>query len=279
MWEVCTTIQPYHLFFFLYFSPPDAEDHVASRSNTNGLSWPQEFLWIFSPHKLFLNFVEFVDFDHLVLSDFLISPETSFLPYFMTYLHHILEDWITFKCTAVGSAQEKGFLETDSISKSVDNRKSKEGNRIFTDVNSSLQQMTYKTSIDKTGRIETNLKIVSYSDSDTDTDDTTVSSPPSKKSCLDIQMCAKQCQNRTSDCEYLDSSDSEGSAFYSQSSSLQETSKRENRFDRVMGMLIRLRMHIDRLEEKGLFPYRANALIKLLEACEEKFENGSLEDV
>ena len=127
--------------------------------------------------------------------------------------------------------------------------------------------------------IKTNLKIVSYSDSDTDADDTTVSSPPSKKSCLEIQMCSKKCQNRTSDCEYLESSDSEGSAFNSQSSSLQETSKLENRFDRVMGMLIRLRMHIDRLEEKGLFPYRAKALIKLLEACEEKFENGSLEDV
>ena len=140
-------------FFFLFSSPPDAEDHIASSSNTNDLSWPQEFLRIFSPHKLFLNFVEFVDFDHLVLSDFLISPETSFLPYFITYLHvhHILEDWITFKSTAVGSAQEKGFLETVSISKCVNNRKSKEGNITFTDVNSSLQQMTYKTSIDKTG--------------------------------------------------------------------------------------------------------------------------------
>lgn len=57
---------------------------------------PQMLQQTICPHRLFLQLVRFIDYDHLVLTDFLTSPETPFLFYFTQYLHVIIEDWPGF---------------------------------------------------------------------------------------------------------------------------------------------------------------------------------------
>ena len=44
--------------------------------------------------------------------------------------------------------------------------------------------------------------------------------------------------------------------------------------DDTMGELIRLRMAVSRLHAKGLFPYNAEPLIRLLQACEDRYEEN-----
>ena len=45
--------------------------------------------------------------------------------------------------------------------------------------------------------------------------------------------------------------------------------------DRVMTVMIRLRIAIDRLVSKNLFPYNITPILRLLEKCEELFEDGN----
>lgn len=50
----------------------------------------------FNPHALFVSLLNFISFDHSVLLDFLISPETCFLSYLLLYLRFILGNWKLF---------------------------------------------------------------------------------------------------------------------------------------------------------------------------------------
>ncbi|XP_020285056.1 protein lines [Pseudomyrmex gracilis] len=46
--------------------------------------------------------------------------------------------------------------------------------------------------------------------------------------------------------------------------------------DNTMGVLVRLKMSIDRLVKKALFPYNINPVLRLLEKCESFYENPSI---
>eukprot|EP01124_Arcella_intermedia_P013192 TRINITY_DN1960_c0_g1_i1.p1 TRINITY_DN1960_c0_g1~~TRINITY_DN1960_c0_g1_i1.p1 ORF type:complete len:556 (+),score=151.48 TRINITY_DN1960_c0_g1_i1:47-1669(+) len=50
----------------------------------------------FSPHIIFDEFLSVVSYDHMVLLDFLISTETSFLEYFLNYLTFLKSDYTQF---------------------------------------------------------------------------------------------------------------------------------------------------------------------------------------
>ena len=57
-----------------------------------------------NPHHLFLSFLQTVCFDHSVLLDFLVSSETVFLTYLVSYLHCVLNDWSAFASSLRGIA-------------------------------------------------------------------------------------------------------------------------------------------------------------------------------
>jgi hypothetical protein len=43
--------------------------------------------------------------------------------------------------------------------------------------------------------------------------------------------------------------------------------------EKIMGLLIRVKISLDRLVEKSLFPYNINPVLRLLEKCEETYES------
>lgn len=69
------------------------------------------------PHKLFLQLVGFLDYDHLVLADFLMSPETPFLSYFIQYLHAMSKDWGGFElaCTRAQDVYKNDHMGMDDL--------------------------------------------------------------------------------------------------------------------------------------------------------------------
>ena len=246
--------------FFFSFSDIDFLIDTASGSR-KGISCPEDFLLIFCPHRLFLCFAEFINYDYLVLSDFLISPETSFLPYFLTYLHHLFEDWTNFQSIMVypikkPCLQKNDFTsgyETHNMIKS--NHESLNGNSFDTQpIGKNFQSS------------QISVQIVSYSDSDTDVED---SPPLSKRRCLQTQRFLEQNHNKGCESTYFECDNVSNDKLRCHT----DVHGFQGRFDRVMGMIIRLRMHMSRLGKKGLFPYRAKPLIKLLKACEDKYEN------
>ena len=48
--------------------------------------------WL-DPWQLFCTLLTRLSYDHLVLLDLIFSPETVFLQYFLSVLHHLLADW------------------------------------------------------------------------------------------------------------------------------------------------------------------------------------------
>lgn len=59
-----------------------------------------------NPHLLFFKFVQSIEFDHSVLLDLLISSETRFLEYIVHYLHFVIDDWRWFSL-CVGTFEQK----------------------------------------------------------------------------------------------------------------------------------------------------------------------------
>ena len=51
---------------------------------------------VFEPHYLFVRLLEIICWDHMVLLDFVSSPETCALIYFTRYLQCVLSDWSKF---------------------------------------------------------------------------------------------------------------------------------------------------------------------------------------
>ncbi|RUS68764.1 hypothetical protein EGW08_023472, partial [Elysia chlorotica] len=233
----------------------DFSSHTVSIQGTS-ISCPKDFLLIFCPHKLFVCFAKFIDYDYLVLSDFLISPETSFLPYFLSYLHYLLGDWESFQNIMDSSKKKPDSIKDDLTSDYLSNgvKSTQEG---LSGDSSVSHRVTYNNPVVKNSPCDqASVQVVSYSDSDSDTG-AKDSPPPRKRRCSQTQTYLEQ--NQTCD-------DSSSSIDECQNLKFQDS------FDSIMGMIIRLRMHMSRLEERGLFPYKANALIKLLEACEDKYE-------
>ncbi|XP_028416946.1 uncharacterized protein LOC114541157 [Dendronephthya gigantea] len=60
-------------------------------------SWANQLEDFLNPHEFFVEFLESINYDHSLLLDFLISNETSFLPYFHKYLRYLANDWEGFK--------------------------------------------------------------------------------------------------------------------------------------------------------------------------------------
>ncbi|KAM5293417.1 protein Lines homolog 1 [Ctenodactylus gundi] len=76
---------------------------LARHSETTESLTQEKEIWIhhthengYNPHCIFIFFLKNIEFDSTVLLDFLISSETCFLEYFVTYLKLLQKDWDNF---------------------------------------------------------------------------------------------------------------------------------------------------------------------------------------
>ena len=72
-------------------------------SITESIPGLRAFLAIANPHSLWQNFLRSVSFDHSVLLDLLLSPETDLLPVLHHYLQLLIADWEHFEESCWGS--------------------------------------------------------------------------------------------------------------------------------------------------------------------------------
>ena len=80
-------------------------------------------------HCLFSRLLTYVELDHSVILDFLISSETQFLNYFTQYLKLVIQDWIGFQsthseavaeCTNIQIGTAIGLAGSDHINCDID---------------------------------------------------------------------------------------------------------------------------------------------------------------
>lgn len=64
------------------------------------------------PHLLFMEFMQSIDFDHSILLDLLISSETRFLEYIVIYLHFVVDDWKSFSLSVEAFKQKPRINES-----------------------------------------------------------------------------------------------------------------------------------------------------------------------
>ncbi|XP_078616563.1 protein Lines homolog 1-like [Branchiostoma floridae x Branchiostoma japonicum] len=252
----------------------------------------------FNPHSIFLQFLETTTWDHSILLDLLISLETSFLTYITRYLHLVITEWQAFlktnqvfsgtKVDTCGSSDcgtesrgegfgipncdKPGFNQTGEKrckSPHLPQPKHTHGNL---SQNSVPQQSDQTSATEKElDNIELDevpaLKVVTMPLPDIDgfemdiagqtqPADTNVETPHYKHS-------QENCDGDKGDTSSESSDDDADST---------DNVEEESTLDRTMGVLIRLRLAVERLNDKKLFPYNVSPLVKLLEMVEAKYE-------
>ncbi|XP_013088726.2 uncharacterized protein LOC106072822 [Biomphalaria glabrata] len=232
----------------------------------------EQLMHTICPHKLFFQFVRFIKYDHLILADFLTSPETEFLNYLVLYLHTLIENWDNVCITSLATknrdkADEIGTLgankENDNLQSSNCTIVSKEETKAEFPSNSSHaysaeeKESPYLELMNNESFNENSKKsLVLYSDTDSD-DDTCTADLNVQPQQIDQQV--KLTGNKVVEKHGLDS--------------IQDTEEKE--IVKVIEMFIRLMLYIERLLSKNLFPYNARPLLKLLEKVEKNYESIS----
>jgi len=240
-----------------------------------------------SPHKLFIQFSNYINYDHLVIADFLSSSETRFLQYFLSYLHELENDWDGFQKVCETLDQDIALEESNIFY--VKNKSSPFTNSQQVHFNSYKRHRLSFVSDHPTTCISKNSNNI-----------------PHKKmrfsSCENIyenkDHPATSCNDPTSLVVYSDSDSSSCSNDFdtdenehfvikdrlldesvaseplsSESDSSLHSMHQEIIKDRVMSFLIRLRFHIQRLSDNDLFPFNIKPLLKQLKACEYCYDN------
>ncbi|XP_059175400.1 protein Lines homolog 1-like [Physella acuta] len=243
-----------------------------------------ELVDFINPHRLFLQFIFFIKYDHLVLVDFMSSPETTFLLYFTLYLHVLITEWSHF---------EKVCMENDTFTKNSDSFRCSHDqslNKSFTtcmfhaESNSLLHSGPHSKNMPDASGCEIKNKaagsvfldsknqttigsviapnLVPYSDSDnSDEEDDPHQNNPS---------VANSSLYSLDETAYLSPCGKENVC---------STTMQNNTTVLVMEMLIRLRINLEKLDEKSLFPYNVKPLIKLLEKCEDVYDRSVCVDM
>ncbi|CAL1531733.1 unnamed protein product [Lymnaea stagnalis] len=300
------------------------------------------------PHRLFLQLAKFLGYDHLVLADFLTSPETHFLYYFSQYLHTVNENWTNFYTCVVSVSSNSSKVDT-AISPKIDPDSSaiynptvlqnatstsyyptvqlvdecrsnlsylhNHSNHLLLDVKRELsdeekpdERKLYSN--EKTdfqhlpllrkenqvidsfthliGPIVHNdsvvrkqqIVLVSYSDSDENEEEETTE----KLNLVGGMSCYSDIIPSTNIEASIVCGNNEAALWKKNNSTdLDEHSSQEESSSAglkipeevvlVMEMFIRLRLYLERLVDKNIFPYNVQPLILLLEVCEDTYDN------
>lgn len=265
-----------------------------------------------NPHWLFAAFTESVGFDPSLLLDLLISSETRFLEYLTKYLRFVVSDWTEFTQSLatyrqIDEEEDKaihGDLETCS-----ERRRKNECGKLEQDVESSHEgsgaQMlkTFPPSqkgkqpynhicIDRISKNSSEIRSTDHRLGRNDSDylaglkSILESYYSSDESDMEIESESENSET-TADCVFegshsceLHSMTFDNNSVGTFDSSVANAShivcvadKSCKVLDKVMTMLIRVRMSVRRLLSGGHFPYNAVPLIALMENVE-KFYDG-----
>ena len=262
-----------------------------------------------NPHLLFMAFVQSIEFDHSVLLDLLISSETRFLEYILEYLHLVVDDWKSFnqclqpyegKCsyseageqTRNDSSRENWLSELDSSSEfSFDTTSVSQERQIFHNEFNPRESLFPS----KQEKPKTQEQAV-WENRDVDVCETFSSHIVRKSGCCNQLSVLARPQagcGLLHPCDTLEKENHSGlkniAAAYpsSDESDMEIEYKTENAYDcqknnsaisapenldKIMSMLIRLRLSVARLSSSGHFPYSAAPLLTLMERVEQCYD-------
>ena len=196
-----------------------------------------EYLEQLCPHGLFVTFLQDTAWDHHFLLDLLTSPETCFPTYLIKYLRYTHRSWPAF-CEACRQLPSLTEEENDpSLSSTRSPSECPHSNSV--EVHSNRIDET-RTEVQDGVPVAT-MGLVEYSDSESDRSEDN-SADIGTEQALDMV------------------SDDEGPC------------QPNAGLDRVMSVLIRLRLAVERLQCSELFPYNAQPLLAVLEQCEHLYD-------
>lgn len=211
------------------------------------------------PHHLFYQLLLLVEKDHTVLLDFMTSPETDFLPYLTLYLHCISNDWKYFCFVCSYISQDCGI----HVNGSKNNINRLRITRGPMEVEDELSEKSFKVksaeNFIQDSVVQTDVRLVHYSDSESsDSADSSIPVPPKN----DLNDTSHSLNPKA------------GCKTVVHNSELKQKGDTSAVLDDIMTMLIQLRMSVERLNNKGLFPYNAKPLLRLLLYCEQLYEES-----
>ncbi|XP_022252154.1 uncharacterized protein LOC106468139 isoform X2 [Limulus polyphemus] len=188
-----------------------------------------------NPHMVFLKFVETLGYDHKPLIDFLTSNETCMLTYIVTYLKVMNHEWECF----VSVCQEEetscdSSEDEESIQNSPENCDAIRNLHFIAPVN--------QVPVSCCNSISTSVLDEKPSQSNPKT--------------LILDLTESAVHHPIGEDKGSDSTGGSG-----------------NKLDLIFAVLIRLRLSIERLSVKNIFPYNPKPLLKLLQKCENKYES------
>ena len=240
------------------------------------------------PHQLFISMLYCVSHDHTVLLDFLTSPETCFLIYFLKYIKLVQSEWQRF------TAGHKLYRQSEATNHQ-DTQATSTGELLSSGKTMKSQSETSSGELlSGNETMNTLLKscaLVSYSDSSDDEENNVTMEKLTSNigemdltnsTNIDLSKSTEELSNQmvedtkggigTQECS--STSELEAKCYNSEQVLSHDNSEIENHLelDQTMSVLIRLRMSIERLDKHDMFPYNAKPLLRHLTRCEDLYE-------
>ncbi|XP_072021980.1 protein Lines homolog 1-like [Amphiura filiformis] len=252
---------------------------------------------LLNPHVIFIEFLDTVTFDPNLLLDLLISNETCFLLYLVRYIRCVLSDWRYFSSSIPGRVASTNSCseEVDSSDevmhkgKTIDGKQANPTNSIMGSMNpssdkiaSSMEEVIKKLADERKdlnnytnvqvlsmqgslGKCEIKMQTVSTVQT---TDDDIETTPACKKRKISSDSDGSPTKLPNIALESPQQCKSESSIDSATSSPV----KVNTILDETMTVLIRLRYSVEKISDRGLFPYNVKPLLQLLEQLEDRYE-------
>ncbi|XP_022110573.1 uncharacterized protein LOC110990078 isoform X2 [Acanthaster planci] len=231
-----------------------------------GCPWTNQL----NPHRIFGRFLDTVAYDPSVLLDLLISSETQFLKYLVSYLHTILGDWNLFRL----SHQEASSKDSNSHLKRTSDMTSKtfsddEEPHLACDVQcqeeAAVPEFCQRNKRRKTDtRGGADQRIASPTDA--------LNRSPSIQTSTPACTSPKDTKKSSPTPSDMPGISSVSPAVQTPQTLSRQTDAVSQSLDDVMTTLIRLRFSIERISGSNLFPYPVAPLLRLLERVEDMYE-------
>lgn len=227
------------LFLALQIYTQVARTSTGSHGNSSAVPARCELQQLLCPHRLFFAYMKFLDFDHSVLLDLLMSCETNFLEYFTSHLHLMKHEWDKCGKILMEVSEEKEFSEQEAETDSEDfemppKKKMKQ-------TYSSLGEILSGDAGDGTNLAPAGDQLLD------------------KRCCLDGGECNVLLRETMSNPKTAGGTENESIVA-------------NHALDRVMSAFIRLRMSLERLQKRNMFPYAITPLLRLLQDLEDVYE-------
>lgn len=228
------------LFLALQIYTQVARASTGSHGNSSAVPAWCELQQLLCPHRLFFAYMKFLDFDHSVLLDLLMSCETNFLEYFTSHLHLMKHEWDKCGKILMEVSEEKEFSQQEAETDSED----------FEMPPKKKMKQTYSS----LGEILSG-----------DAGDGTNLAPAG-----DQLLDKRCCLDDGGECNVLlrETMSNPKTAGGTENESIVAN----HALDRVMSAFIRLRMSLERLQKRNMFPYAITPLLRLLQDLEDVYE-------